>query len=499
MNTKIEKALSALLILIQSILSNGLIAQTDLQTTYGFPHNELSIVDADSGNLVIPCLAYILNEKIVGSFEIELKATTEDFPVRFELESVIEVENCDLTSRLEGTNLISIVEVEDSAQPLGIATYHYSLNYVGTNSANKEEFVLEETDLFLIEAGESILSINENGTISFTPSLYSQSNSYEIRDAQSFELLSSSWQLATNSEGLEFSPPSSINCDIAIVDKSNLLTDFIAISSDSQSIPSQPSLLACDQITEFTRYNFGLFDLPVDSQSFDFLAELDAGWVRSQFRLGEKEPNTLSAVSETLFADQNKLWITLHYRNPENIEDTEGLAASERGSYPPADINVYQAEVTDFVNIFVQQLLNLGLDPEEYLIIQYSNEVVPNDVAPDQPLRYFHGSSQEYLDTLSLTYTAVKDTGFDIPVAPGGFASATMEIILDYESNPSEFADLQPVYDWNVRLLREGVFDWVDIHIRNEISDIDKKVNWVKQLWLGPIASTEVGGICDSV
>lgn len=474
------------------------IAQSSLQSTYGFPHNELSYVDENTGFVVIPCLTYVLDQKVVGNFTIELSAINEDFPVRFELESVIEAENCNLTSRLEGINLNSIVEVEDSSQPEGVSTFQFSLNYVGTNSNNKEEFTLEESDLYLIEEGETLLSSDSSGTINYTPNAFEASNSYEIRDAFSSELLNSAWNLSADTSGLSFTPPASLVCDVAMVNLENLSTDYFTISTDSEANPSQPAQLACDQVTEFTRYNFGLFDLPVDSQSFDFLAELNSGWVRSQFRLGEKAPNTLSAITETLFADQNKLWLTLHYRNPENITDTEGLAASERGSYPPADTQAYQTEVTEFIDIFVQQLLNLGLDPEQYLIIQFSNEVVPNDVAPDQPLRYFHGSSQEYLDTLALTYEAIKNTGFDIPVAPGGFASATMEIILDYESDPIAFSDLQPVYDWNVRLLQEGTFDWLDVHIRNEIADIDKKVNWVQQHWLGPIASTEVGGICDT-
>ncbi|MCG8412776.1 MAG: hypothetical protein MI746_01040 [Pseudomonadales bacterium] len=476
-------------------------AQSVDQQRFGFPHTELSFVDELSGNVIISCLSQIDANRVVAHYDISLRVATDSFPIRFELESAESVESvneCGATTNLSGSTVTGLVEVADELNPGQNALFHYVLSYLGQNENGVEELVLEESAIFQVVEGATIIQPTGQALVTLTPESFNQNNSYEIHDAISGRLLNDEWQLQVTTNELQFTPIGQVYCDITVTDLSSGLIDFITVDTGSgASDSSHPSLRSCDLNEVYDRYSFGLFDLPADEQSLDFLAELDAGWVRAQFRLGEANPATLSAITEQLFASSNKLWLTLHYRNPANIADQAGLEASQRGSYPPTDAEMYQQEVTEFIGIFVDQLQAEGLDPQDYLIVQFSNEVLPNDIAPDQPQRYFHGSSDEYLEMLALTNAAVKNSGFEIPVAPGGFASSTMELLLDYDNDPAAFTDLQPVYDWNVRMLREGNYEWVDIHMRNEIESIANKVNWVRKFWLGPISATEVGGFCD--
>ena len=247
----------------------------------------------------------------------------------------------------------------------------------------------------------------------------------------------------------------------------------------------------------YSAANFGLFDLPVDQRSLDAVGELGVGWVRLQFRLGEREPGPLLAVVDQLAADGVGVWLTIRYRDPNNVADPELLAASDRGSFPPVDMSEYQQQVRQLISSVSNAIVAREGDPASSLVVQFSNEVIPNDHAPDQPARYFHGSGDEYLAMLANIREAVHSVA-DIPVAPGGISSSALDLVLAVEAEPGQHADLEPVHEWNDRMLKEGAFDVVDVHIRGELDTMGSRVDWVRQRWNGPLVATEVGGFCDS-
>ncbi len=241
--------------------------------------------------------------------------------------------------------------------------------------------------------------------------------------------------------------------------------------------------------------NFGLFDLPNDSRSRDALDDLGVGWVRLQYRLGERDPNTVLQATQDLADAGVGIWLTLHQRDPGNVADPALLAATERGSLPALDETRYQNDVQTLIEAIVAQIEGAGGDAGTGLIVQFSNEVIPSDYAPDQPTRYFHGTGDEYLRMLDLTSQAVKTVDPNIGFAAGGISSGALDSILAYSAGEDRF---EPIAQWNERMLAEGTFDWVDVHIRGEIDTIADRLEWVRTLWDGPIASTEVGGLCDS-
>lgn len=237
---------------------------------------------------------------------------------------------------------------------------------------------------------------------------------------------------------------------------------------------------------------FGVFDVPNDRRALGALDALAVGWVRQQIQLGDPEGTRRMRVFQrlvpTLIQREIGLWITFYHRDGENVveQGTVGFRASKRGGFPFAAIGRYQRLVEQTVAELAQLVRRGGGDPAQYLVIQFGNEVVPRDLAPpDRPIRFWHGTGDEYLALLSAGYDAVKNVDPRIPVASAGISSAAMEQVLAGQAR---------IENWYVRLLREGKADWADIHLRHQIDTITPKVAWLRQHWTGPIASTEVAG-----
>lgn len=235
--------------------------------------------------------------------------------------------------------------------------------------------------------------------------------------------------------------------------------------------------------------DFGIFSFPPrEEKAWQALADLGVGWVRLQFRLGEEDAREYRRV----FDEGYGLWLTLYHRDPDNVADPDLLARSERGGFPPRDPAAYQERVEATVRPLVEDLRAQGKEPADWLVIQLGNETLPSDVLPDQPARFWHGTSDEYLETLRLTYRAVKSVDPAVPVALSGISSESMEAILAYERGGAEEA--AAIVAWNERLLREGRADWADVHLYHAVESVSAKVAWVRARWQGPLAATEVGG-----
>jgi hypothetical protein len=52
----------------------------------------------------------------------------------------------------------------------------------------------------------------------------------------------------------------------------------------------------------------------------------------------------------------------------------------------------------------------------------------------------------------------------------------------------------EPLAKWHERMLRDGRMDWADVHLYDHIDTIPARVNWIRGLWRGPLAATEIGG-----
>lgn len=239
---------------------------------------------------------------------------------------------------------------------------------------------------------------------------------------------------------------------------------------------------------------YGIFSVPNDPRTGPALSDLGVSWVRLQSQIGQEQPKDDPRIQHVLDAGYG-LWLTLHYRDRSNVKDVARFDATTRGGFPPADPARFQSQVQEALEPLVEQLQEQGKNPGAWLIVQFSNEVAPEDILPPSPIRFWHGSSDAYLQTLGWVYDAVKALDPEIPVAAGGISSGTLELILDHAADP---AAVDPragqIVDWNERLLREGRFDWADVHLYHTVGRIPEKVAWVKARWRGPLAATEMGG-----
>ncbi|MBI2838123.1 MAG: hypothetical protein HYX75_07405 [Acidobacteria bacterium] len=236
---------------------------------------------------------------------------------------------------------------------------------------------------------------------------------------------------------------------------------------------------------------YGVFSFPVSDVSLDALAGLGVGWARLQFRLGEIDSGNAVLVTQ-VFDRGVGLWLTLYHRDRTNISDTTGFDRSERGAFPPVDPVRYRQLVKEPLVILVDHLRGCGKDPAAWLVVQCCNEVLPSDVAPPTPRRFWHGTSDEYLRTLRLTVEAVKSVDPGIPVAVGGIASEAMEVLVS--SAPATGWLRTLLERWQTRMLAAGAFQWADIHLYHEVESIPAKVQWVRTRWPGRLAATEIGG-----
>ena len=237
---------------------------------------------------------------------------------------------------------------------------------------------------------------------------------------------------------------------------------------------------------------YGIFDVPADRRAFSALNQLGVGWVRQQWQMGDdRSARKLNILVESLPKLVRRgigLWLTVYHRDRDNLDDhgTIGIANARRGGFPPKDPSLYQERLGEALRRLVDAIRSTSASPGHWLVVQINNEVMPRDVAGrDRASRFWHGTSDQYLDLLATAYDAVKRIDPYVPVAVGGISSAAMEFVLNGE---------QRVVHWYDRLLTEGQFDWADIHLRHRIGDIPAKVAWVQSRWNGPIAATEVAG-----
>ncbi len=242
------------------------------------------------------------------------------------------------------------------------------------------------------------------------------------------------------------------------------------------------------------RHNdYGVFDIPVDNRVWPALDELGVGWIREQFRVGEADLDRAMVLYDRIFEEGYGLVLTVHHRDGSNIANQQSYLSSTRGSYPPQNPDKYKANIRFVVQRLTDALISHGRNPAESLMIQFSNEVLPIDLVPDTPTRYWHGTSDEYIETLRLTFDAVKEIG-QIPVINAGIASLMLDGVVAIDRGLLSDPDFEALYAFNERILREGQFDWVDVHLRHAIEDVQSKIDWVKERWSGKLIATEFAG-----
>lgn len=237
---------------------------------------------------------------------------------------------------------------------------------------------------------------------------------------------------------------------------------------------------------------WALFSVPKDPRAVPFLDSLGVGWVRLQAQLGEPGATDAVPFFTEVLDNGYGLWLTVHHRDRTNVADTLAFDASTRGSFPPVDSARYAALVEATVGPLVTFLRDRGRAPERWLVVQFGNEVLPSNVAPDQPIRFWHGSSGAYLRALAQTAAVVRRLDPAVPVAAGSLSSATLAELVAFEAAPVD--SLRPLVDFADSLLTAGTFDWADVHLYHDVAAIPDKVGWVKARWGGPLAASEDGG-----
>jgi hypothetical protein len=123
--------------------------------------------------------------------------------------------------------------------------------------------------------------------------------------------------------------------------------------------------------------------------------------------------------------------------------------------------------------------------------VQGGNEIFDASVALNT--MYWRGTMEQYLAQQQALYEAVKSVNPDIPVVLAGFASVTLDELINQNEPGHKFA-VKHVTE----LLTQAKFDAVDLHFYGCVEDIPAKVRAVKDLLptgqTVPWISTENGG-----
>jgi len=210
--------------------------------------------------------------------------------------------------------------------------------------------------------------------------------------------------------------------------------------------------------------------------------QLGACWVRTNADLGEADPEYTSYLEAGL-----NVVLTVRNRDASNIDTTYGTPEEWRSaSFPYLTKATYKRQV----HVLLQPALSY-LESGQQVWVQGGNEVFDASTAPKT--LYWRGTMDQYLAEEQALYEAVKAVNPDIPVVLAGFASATLDNLID-PTAPRHARDTEQV----TALLAEGQYDAVDLHLYGCVEDIPAKVQAVqallpagqKALWI----STENGG-----
>jgi hypothetical protein len=209
------------------------------------------------------------------------------------------------------------------------------------------------------------------------------------------------------------------------------------------------------------------------------LLDLGGGWIRMNAKLDGKDVD----VAKLLDAGLNVV-LTISNENPANADNSAcgcapGGKACERAAFPFKSKAAYQADVKTLVSPLVPHLA-----AGRRLMVQCENEVVPNGA-------FWCGDETQYLAQLDALHDAVKSVDPSIAVVLTGFATRTLDALID-PTNPSHagagaLANL---------FLSQGKYDAADLHFYGCVADIAEKVKWFAdrlapgKLWI----STENGG-----
>jgi arylsulfatase A-like enzyme len=210
--------------------------------------------------------------------------------------------------------------------------------------------------------------------------------------------------------------------------------------------------------------------------------QLGAAWVRTNADVGEADPDYTSYLAAGL-----NVVLTVRNRDASNIDTTYGTPEEWRSaSFPYLTQATYKRQI----HALLQPALSY-LESGQQVWVQGGNEVFDASTAPKT--LYWRGTMEQYLAEQEALYEAVKAVNPDIPVALAGFASATLDNLID-PTAPKHAHDVEHVTE----LLSGGKFDAVDLHFYGCVEDIPAKVQAVKELlpagqtalWI----STENGG-----
>lgn len=220
------------------------------------------------------------------------------------------------------------------------------------------------------------------------------------------------------------------------------------------------------------------------------LRDLGVGWVRLDYWIGDaRYEERFKPIIERAIDEGYSVWITIYHRDPANV-DAARLASSKRGGLPALDLSRYRGLVARAIQPLADRIRSRGAKPSERLVVQVENEVAPEDIAPPNPNRFWHGTSAQYFSQLVASYEAVKSVDAGIPVALAGFASEGLE----WAVTPNASAGARKAATWMERMLREGKYDFADVHLYHRIASIPAKIAWVRARTSSPIAATEVAG-----
>lgn len=213
-----------------------------------------------------------------------------------------------------------------------------------------------------------------------------------------------------------------------------------------------------------------------------------AGWVRVNATLGSPLPDLAGFLAAGL-----NVVVTVVNRDPTNVDTTNGdLASYPNAGFPYLDASVYAGRLHD---LLTPALPALGTGRR--LWVQCENEIGDPTLSPLIDSRYWRGSTDDYLATLTTLADTVHALSPKIGVVVSSFTNEALErVIVPLAPGDPGYANYAYASTLLGRLLGEGDYDAADLHFYGCTETIAAKVGWVAarlpagRHWI----STENGG-----
>lgn len=213
---------SALLITTILIPNNQLSAQP-VELTHHLP--SYTLLDSFSGELKASCVLYEPAADSKLKYDLDLRPTSDSFPVEFQISSVKEVDWCESNNSFSLGHLRGLTLTNEGL-------YYYQARYSDSGNGDNK-FTLDASNLYKVISGQEIILGQPGQEYLFSSADALADGKSQILDAVTSEDLGETWSARVLNGGLLASPPEGTYW-VNLLNKSDRTSDFILMSIKSE-------------------------------------------------------------------------------------------------------------------------------------------------------------------------------------------------------------------------------------------------------------------------